>query len=148
MLLPSPRDKNRFVTLVVVALFVAVLYGGVTAIRLMSERSALAEAKGLKNPVPATGSALIAGKRIYQEHCQSCHGGDGDGRGERAENLSATPMDFTNAAKMANVTDGELFWVTTTGHRPMPAFEKKLSEQERWQVVDYLRTFAAPPAGK
>ena len=43
---------------------------------------------------------------------------------------------------VAAQTDGELFWKISEGHRPMPAFKKKLSEQERWQLVDYIRTFS------
>jgi mono/diheme cytochrome c family protein len=43
---------------------------------------------------------------------------------------------------MGRLTDGELYWQTTYGRRPMPAFRDKLSEPERWEVVDYIRTFA------
>jgi mono/diheme cytochrome c family protein len=45
---------------------------------------------------------------------------------------------------MSKLTDGELFWKISEGHRPMPAFQGKLSEEERWQLVDYIRTFSQP----
>ena len=84
------------------------------------------------------------------EHCQSCHGLNGDGKGERAEKLSVAPADFTDAHRMSQKTDGELFWQISEGRRPMPAYKGKLGEEERWQVVDYIRTFsqknALPPA--
>jgi hypothetical protein len=51
------------------------------------------------------------------------------------------PADFRNARAMAAITDGELYWQITKGARPMPSFES-LSEQERWELVDYVRTFA------
>ena len=44
---------------------------------------------------------------------------------------------------MSRRTDGELFWQITRGRLPMPAFEDKLTDQERWQLVDYIRTFAS-----
>jgi mono/diheme cytochrome c family protein len=44
------------------------------------------------------------------------------------------------------MADGELFWQISRGRLPMPAFEDKLSEEARWQVVDYIRTFSEKPA--
>lgn len=105
--------------------------------------SALAKARKLKNPFPATPAALAAGIEVYTNHCRRCHGQYGDGRGEKAAELSVAPGDFTNASKMNRLTDGELYWQTTYGRRPMPAFAHKLSDEQRWKVVDYIRTFAA-----
>jgi mono/diheme cytochrome c family protein len=39
-------------------------------------------------------------------------------------------------------TDGELFWMITEGHKPMPAFRGTMTEEQRWHLVDYVRTFA------
>jgi mono/diheme cytochrome c family protein len=112
--------------------------------------TARAQARKLKNPYPATSEALAAGMRVYTEHCRNCHGRYGDGKGDRARELWVAPGDFTNRSKMNQLSDGELFWQVSRGRLPMPAFQDKLSEQQRWQVVDYLRTFAetAPPAAK
>ena len=93
-----------------------------------------------------TADALATGKQIYGEHCRSCHGEKGDGHGEKAAELSVAPGDFTDARVMSRRTDGELFWQVTRGRLPMPAFEDKLTDQERWQLVDYIRTFAAKSA--
>jgi len=49
---------------------------------------------------------------------------------------------------MEQLADGELYWQISKGRRPMPAFANKLSEQQRWQVVDYIRTFEKPEVGK
>ncbi len=43
---------------------------------------------------------------------------------------------------MGDLPDGQLFQEITKGELPMPAFEDMLSEQERWQLIDYIRTFA------
>ena len=96
----------------------------------------------MKNPVPATAVALAAGKQSYVEHCQKCHGEKGNGQGEKAAELSVAPSDFTNAREMGELADGQLFQEITEGDLPMPAFADKLTEQERWQLVDYIRTFA------
>ncbi len=47
---------------------------------------------------------------------------------------------------MGQMTDGELFWKISHGRRPMPGFQNKLTEQERWELVDYIRTLSQKPA--
>jgi mono/diheme cytochrome c family protein len=106
-----------------------------------------AQARKLKNPYPPSSEAIAAGRQLYTEHCRSCHGLQGDGKGERAAELSVAPGDFTNRSKMAELSDGELYWQITQGRRPMPGFAEKLNEQQRWQVVDYIRTFAEAAEG-
>jgi mono/diheme cytochrome c family protein len=105
-----------------------------------------AKARKLKNPVPSTPEALAAGKQLYQQHCQRCHGANGDGKGEKAPELSVAPGDFTDVAKMRRVVDGELYWQITAGRLPMPAFADKVSAEGRWELVDYIRTFAEKAA--
>jgi mono/diheme cytochrome c family protein len=119
---------------------------GVTAMNMMKNWGESAAARKLKNPVPATAEALGAGKADYSEHCRNCHGERGDGKGEKAAELSVAPGDFTDARKLNGRTDGELYWQITRGRLPMPAFDDKLSDQQRWQLVDYIRTFAAKSA--
>jgi len=113
----------------------------------MQTWTSLAKARRLKNPIPPTSEAIASGVEVYKNHCQSCHGQYGDGKGDKAAELSVAPGDFTDSSKMNTLTDGELYWQITKGHRPMPAFAGKLSDEQRWQVVDYIRTFAAKPMG-
>ncbi|MGD0956670.1 MAG: cytochrome c [Candidatus Acidiferrales bacterium] len=126
------------------ALFVIPMVGVAALLHAVTGWSTRATARKLKNPVPATADAIAAGTQTYRQHCQKCHGENGDGNGEKASELSVAPGDFTDVGKMRDLTDGELFWEITKGRRPMPAFADKLSDQERWQVVDFIRTFAAP----
>lgn len=102
----------------------------------------MAKARKLKNPFPANSERLAVGKDVYTNHCQKCHGVNGDGKGEKAAELSVAPGDFQDESKMNSQTDGELYWQVTKGRRPMPAFGGKLSDQQRWEVVDYIRMFA------
>ncbi|MCZ6765924.1 MAG: cytochrome c, partial [bacterium] len=53
--------------------------------------------------------------------------------------------DFTSA-EMNKQSDGELFWKITTGKPPMPTFGQILSDEQRWLVVRYLRTFCTEEA--
>lgn len=107
--------------------------------------SVVARARKLKNPVATTPAALAEAKQLYQQHCQRCHGPNGDGHGEKAPSLSVAPGDFTDTQKMSRVSDGELYWQITYGRLPMPAFKDKIDENGRWELVDYIRTFAAGP---
>ena len=100
-----------------------------------------AQARKLKNPYPPSAETLAAGNEVYTKHCRNCHGALGDGKGEKAAELSIAPGDFTDRSKMEELSDGELYWQISKGRRPMPAFADKLNEQQRWQVVDYIRTF-------
>jgi mono/diheme cytochrome c family protein len=141
----KPKTKTR--PLGILALLLILGAGVAIAINTAKNWNATAAARKLKNPVPPTGDAIAAGKQVYGEHCRSCHGEKGDGRGEKAAELSVAPGDFTDARAMGRRTDGELFWQITRGRLPMPAFADKLSDQERWQLVDYIRTFAERPSG-
>ncbi|MGB8524738.1 MAG: cytochrome c [Candidatus Acidiferrales bacterium] len=141
------QPPKRNLLLGVSVAFVIVAAAGSIVLYATRDWNAPAAARNLQNPVPATDASITMGMMSYSTHCQSCHGERGDGKGERAEKLSIAPSDFTDAHAMGQITDGELFWKVSHGRRPMPAFQDKLTEQERWQVVDYIRTLARKPAG-
>lgn len=141
---PEPTAQKRR-TLIWIALFFIATAAGVAVLYSLTQWNVPALAKKLRNPVPRSQSADDNGMVTYSQHCKSCHGEDGNGRGDRAGELSVMPTDFTDAVEMNRRTDGELYWKITHGHRPMPAFEDKLTDIERWQVVDYIRTFAHQP---
>ena len=137
---PSPRTKKR--NLILFAFALIFLAAAAAVIFSLNSWNVPASARRLNNPVPATESAVGEGMFVYSQHCKDCHGEDGNGQGAKARDLAVMPTDFTNAREMSRLTDGELFWKITHGRRPMPAFEDKLTPTERWQVVDYIRTFA------
>jgi mono/diheme cytochrome c family protein len=136
-------QPNRNLQTLGTAALCVLLAGGVAlAMYVARNWSAAARARRVRNPVPSSAETLAAGMRIYGEHCRSCHGLNGDGKGEKAAELFVAPGDFTDTQKMNESTDGELFWQITRGRLPMPSFADKLNEGERWEVVDYIRTFA------
>jgi len=100
------------------------------------------DAKDVQNPVEATKSNIEKGKTIFAQQCAVCHGQSGKGDGPSAQYLGKPLPDFTSE-KFSQQTDGEIFWKLTNGNAPMPAFKGILSEEQRWQIIDYLRTIAS-----
>jgi mono/diheme cytochrome c family protein len=102
------------------------------------------QAKKMKNPVKATKASIQKGKEIYEKMCALCHGAKGDGKGPAGANLNPKPTNFmeSHGEKM---TDGEHFWKISTGKGPMPSYEKQLTVEERWHVINYVNTFGKHP---
>lgn len=100
------------------------------------------EARKLKNPLTPTETALASGRAVYMDKCSECHGEQGRGDGPQARMYDPTPGNLTDTRHMSALTDGELFYQISEGHRPMPAFKKRLSEEQRWQLVLFVRSLA------
>jgi putative copper resistance protein D/copper transport protein len=93
------------------------------------------------NPIPFSAQSVARGRTVYQEECQACHGITGGGDGPAASGLNPRPADL-RIHMAAGHTDGQLFnWISEgfTG-TAMPAFKTKLSEDDRWHVINFLRT--------
>ncbi len=95
------------------------------------------------NTIPAVATNILAGKNLYVKECLSCHGKYGKGDGLAVVALEK-PVGDLSSAKSQLQTDGSYFWKIQTGKPPMPAFQKKLSETQVWQLVNYIRTLKAP----
>ena len=87
------------------------------------------------NPLAHQSQAEAAGKRLFAENCAKCHGADADGR---------TTRPSLRSPRIRHATDGELAWMLRNGnpYKGMPQWSL-LPEQQRWQIIDYLRTL--PP---
>jgi mono/diheme cytochrome c family protein len=92
-----------------------------------------------------------AGREIYESRCWFCHGEEGDGQGPIAEYLWPRPRDFTTGSyKLRTTGSGELptdedMYRTISLGIPgtaMPEWESSLDSEERWQLIDYMKTFA------
>lgn len=102
------------------------------------------EAQIIKNPLAGNSSVLADAKKIYVTNCAPCHGDKGRGDGPAAQALSPKPADHSSAV-IQSETDGSLFWKLTQGRNPMPAYGKILTEQQRWELINYIRTLAKAP---
>jgi len=95
-------------------------------------------------------SDVKVGERIYRENCAACHGDKGDGKGPQADRLSTKPRNFTTGIYKFCTTpsgslplDQDIFRIITRGVRGTSMLAQlQLSEQERWAVVHYLKTFS------
>jgi mono/diheme cytochrome c family protein len=83
--------------------------------------------------------AALAGKKLFTTNCAPCHGEKGKGDGVAAAGLNPKPANFINPDIMKE-TDGALFWKVSTGKSPMPAWEKPMKPEQRWQVICYIRS--------
>lgn len=99
-----------------------------------------------KNPIPADEKSLAAGKLVFTAQCLSCHGPQGRGDGPAARDLNPRPRNLSDPAIQAQ-SDGSIFWKVTEGKKPMPTFDRLIGENDRWNVINYVRTLVAK-AGK
>jgi len=99
------------------------------------------EAAQLKNPVAAGPATLAAGKQLYDDNCLRCHGSAGQGDGPATKFIRPAPKEIASAAAQDRMSDGELFYKISEGKKPMPAMKTTLSEEQRWQIVHFVRTF-------
>ena len=104
-----------------------------------------ADADKTKNAVAVTPESIAKGKELYLErtkgNCVFCHGETGSGNEANLARLRRKPADISNKERMSAMTDGELFWKISKGITGiMPAGERRMSEEERWHVVNYIRT--------
>ena len=80
-------------------------------------------------------------KQVYARSCARCHGADGRGETELGKSYGAP--DLTDAAWQRKVSDKRLIASVTNGRENMPAFGKRLSQEEIAALVAYVRTFKA-----
>ena len=99
------------------------------------------ETDAIYNPLQNLLEAEEKGKALYNVHCWSCHGTDGYGDGAAGKTLGQKPANFHDE-KIRKQKQGALFWKISTGRGTMPAFEKVLSEEQRWQLVSYIHLFS------
>ena len=101
--------------------------------------AAPARASAKKNPVAGDAASIGRGKTVYTAECFTCHGPSGKGDGPQAKDLEKNPGNLTN---LQGQSDGALYWKVSEGKKPMPTFTSKLTEQQRWDVVNYIKTLS------
>jgi len=98
-----------------------------------------AEDKAKKNPVKFNEVSVDRGKKIFTTQCALCHGDKGDGKGPVAEDMKLNLPDFTKPDTLKNRTDGEIFAIIGAGQDPMPPQAGRMTDERRWNLVNYLR---------
>lgn len=99
--------------------------------------------------VPYQAASIDQGARLYRAHCVACHGPAGAGDGPATRGRPRPPADL-RAPRVGLHTAGDLFWWITRGvpGGGMPGFADRLSEEERWDLVNFMRALGAAPAAR
>lgn len=141
------RQSSGAFAVVVVAVTLA--FAGLQALaqtnRSTNRWVAPQRAAARKNPVASNETSIALGKSVYERHCVSCHGSKGRGDGPAAAHLEKSPGNLADP-QLWEESDGALCWKITEGHPPMPTFKLITSDEERWPLVNYVRTFTTKPA--
>ena len=103
------------------------------------------DADNLKSPFQNSQLVLEKGKVLYNQYCRSCHGESGLGDGPAGKDLEAKPSNFHNN-RFLNESNGSLFWKLTNGNKSMPSFKSVLTDEQRWQLISYIRELPNMPA--
>lgn len=94
----------------------------------------------IQNPVPATEESIARGKYFYEINCLVCHGAGGLGDGTVGSKfIEKAPVNL-NDAYAQDQKDGQLFFTLTRGRVKMPFYRDALSQSERWDVINYVRS--------
>ena len=88
---------------------------------------------------------LAEGQALYQANCESCHGPMGKGDGSLSANI--TMPDLSDQSAMAGRSLSDFYQVITSGASAgMPAFDQTLSDEQRWRLAEYVRSFTFVPS--
>lgn len=116
------------------------LIGGVALLRppIVDEKTIL------PNPIPPNADSIAIGKGVYQDNCVPCHGVNGAGDGPVGRTLNPPPANLIIHTVPGVHPDGRLYnWITNgLPGSVMPTFNQALSDEERWHLVNYLRTLS------
>jgi mono/diheme cytochrome c family protein len=119
-----------------------------TVARLALDASERAE-RQTKNPLPVEDANLLAGAKVYHDHCAFCHGAPNKPPDPTSAAMFPVPPQLFSAdGKVTDDPEGITHWKVTNGIRlsGMPAFRNVLSDIERWQVTMLVaRAGTLPP---
>jgi len=99
----------------------------------------------ISNPYPITQEGLDRGKLLYNINCGICHGEKGDGNGYLVRDGGAYPVQpaILTDSVFVNASNGRLYHAIIYGKNMMGGYTDKLSTEERWQVIHYVRALQA-----
>ena len=90
-------------------------------------------------PFEVTKEKILRGQNRFQIYCQPCHGALGDGQGiTKQYGMIATPSYHDD--RLRSMAEGEIFNTITNGKNTMSSYADKLTPDDRWAVITYVRT--------
>jgi mono/diheme cytochrome c family protein len=98
---------------------------------------------GATSTVPASPEVIAEGRKLYAEHCASCHGMDGLGDGDQSKAVAPSPALLAYMIRRPVSVDEYLLWSIADGGQQfetdMPAFKDRLAREDIWRIVTYMR---------
>lgn len=107
-----------------------------------SEYKIPAEAAKQSNPVKPTPASIALGRKLYGYDCAMCHGPDGNGKGDLAQEIKLALRDFRDPSALKDRTDGELYYIILNGKGEMPKGSDREKPEDVWNLVNYIRSVA------
>jgi mono/diheme cytochrome c family protein len=105
-----------------------------------SQWEAPKSADKIHNPLKDNANATKKGKKTYIQLCIVCHGPKGKGDGIAGAALNTKPADF-NSRLFQVQSDGAIFWKLSEGRPPMAPYRDILTETQRWELINYIKSF-------
>jgi|SRR5579859_2407120 len=95
-----------------------------------------------RNPIPRTAESIARGRQLFEKDCAVCHGAQGRGDGPAAAAMARRPDDLGKIAGPPLFPDGVVVYRIANGKRLMPGFKAALSENELWDLLNFIRSLA------
>jgi len=105
----------------------------------VSDREVVSRQAEPANSVPPTGESVARGAALFDINCAMCHGDTSSELGRVGQKIKPPPPGLAPPLVQA-LSDADIFKALTFGFGRMPPFQDKLSPQERWDLVNFLRT--------
>lgn len=94
------------------------------------------DANDLRGP-PSSEASVRRGRLLFQERCIACHGREGHGGGPVSKKFPPAP-DLAYQTVRAR-SDGFIYATVLLGGRAMPRLGEGLDDQDRWDLVHFVR---------
>jgi len=105
-----------------------------------AEAKPASDAPKKDNPVKVSPTSLASGKKKYGQDCAMCHGKEGAGDGDLAEDMHLKLKDFRDAETLKALSDGDMYNIINNGKGKMMGEEGRLKPDEIWDVVNFVRS--------
>ncbi len=124
-------------------IFFALVFINMTIAQKTSDSGwkAPASADKLKNPFKDDAEVWKKVEEVYKINCNICHGLKGHGDGLAGIALKPRPANLVSE-EVQSQSDGAIFWKLTNGRAPMAPYKDVLTEEQRWQLVNFTRHLA------
>ena len=96
------------------------------------------EAAERVNPISKDPSSIRRGKKLFIQHCATCHGNNGEGDGPLSSALKTKPANLKK--RSGHHSDGDFAWKIANGRGLMPGFKDHLTKEQIWDLTNFIQS--------